>query len=76
MKKIKILSCAGILASLLIVGCNDDNKQGQNQNNNPPVEEKSDAPIVFVFSGQSNMEGNTNFGNGNGDTALVLKTEL
>ena len=40
---------------------------------NPPVEEKSDAPIVFVFSGQSNMEGQTNFGSGNGDTSYLTK---
>ena len=74
MKKIKILSCAGILASLLIVGCtNNDNKESGKKDNNPPVEEKSDAPIVFVFSGQSNMEGQTNYGSGNGDTSYLTK---
>lgn len=70
MKKIKILSCAGILASLLLAGCSqkqDDPKPDTPKNDT--VEEK--APIVFVFSGQSNMEGQTNFGTGNGDTSYL-----
>ncbi len=72
MKKIKILSCAGILASLLLAGCGDKEKTNTPVVTPPEVEEKSDAPLVFVFSGQSNMEGQTNFGT-NGDTSYLTK---
>ena len=84
MKKIKVLSCAGILASLLLVGCNNDKPAAEPKKDNepvtpdplpivPPEPEKDDAPLVFVFSGQSNMEGQTNFGTGNGDTSYLTK---
>lgn len=75
MRKIKVLSCAGILASLLLVGCNNDKPADDPKKNDPqPVEPaKNDAPLVFVFSGQSNMEGQTNFGTGNGDTSYLTK---
>ena len=84
MKKIKVLSCAGILASLLLVGCNNDKPAAESKKDNepvtpdpqpivPPEPKKDDAPLVFVFSGQSNMEGQTNFGTGNGDTSYLTK---
>ena len=84
MKKIKVLSCAGILASLLLVGCNNDKPTAEPKKDNEPVTpdpqpnitpepNKDDAPLVFVFSGQSNMEGQTNFGTGNGDTSYLTK---
>lgn len=66
MKKLKILSCAGILATALLTGCKSDEKK---EIDPPAPEEKH--PIVFVMSGQSNMEGNTNFGKGNGDTSYL-----
>ena len=75
MRKIKILSCAGILASLLLAGCGGDKKPDDNkgkENQQTPAE-KDDSPLVFVFSGQSNMEGNTDFGKGNGDTSYLTK---
>ena len=75
MRKIKILSCAGILASLLLAGCGEDKKPVENkgkENQQTPAE-KDDSPLVFVFSGQSNMEGNTDFGKGNGDTSYLTK---
>lgn len=72
MKKIKILSCAGILASLLLAGCGDKENTNTPVVTPPEVEEKSDVPLVFVFSGQSNMEGQTNFGI-NGDTSYLTK---
>lgn len=62
MKKIKILSCAGILASLLIIGCNDDKKEDQKKDNNPPVEEEKEIANVFILTGQSNMEGQSSHG--------------
>ena len=73
MKKIKILSCAGILASLLLAGCGNNDDKKNPVTPKPDVEEKSNAPMVFVFSGQSNMEGQTNFGTGNGDTSYLTK---
>ena len=78
MKKIKVLLCAGILASLLLVGCKngDDTKKSGNNNGNgnqQTLPADNDAPLVFVFSGQSNMEGKTNFGTGNGDTSYLTK---
>ena len=83
MKKIKVLSCAGILATLLLAGCGSkedkpvDTPTEDKANTNNPVDnknnDKDDAPIVFVFSGQSNMEGNTNFGKGNGDASYLTK---
>ena len=72
MKKLKVLSCASFLATLLLAGCNDPKEPSKpNNNNENTVEEK--APIVFVMSGQSNMEGQTDFGTGNGDTSYLTQ---
>ena len=68
MKKVQILSFAGILATALLAGCSPKDDPNKDPNKNPPKEK---APIVFVMSGQSNMEGNTNFGRGKGDTSYL-----
>ena len=47
----KHIMLLGLVSALLLTGCGGGSK---------PEEE---GPTVFVFSGQSNMEGNTNFGN-------------
>ena len=77
MKKIRVLSCAGILATFLVAGCTNNSNNEGGKTNNPPAE-KNDAPIVFVFSGQSNMEGQTNVGSGKNadgelDTSYLTK---
>ena len=59
MKKLTFLSCAGILASLLLAGCSSP--EPSKPTPEPPAP-KEKAPMVFVFSGQSNMEGNTDVG--------------
>ncbi|MCQ2799442.1 MAG: sialate O-acetylesterase [Bacilli bacterium] len=57
MKKNTFLFCASLLAGLALTSC------GGNPEPTPtPSEAGPKAPIVFVMSGQSNMEGNTNFG--------------
>ena len=61
-KKLLLLS-VGFLA-MTATGCNN----GGNTSKEP---EKEDRPIVFVFSGQSNMEGNTNFGKNATDTSYL-----
>ena len=83
MKKIKVLSCAGILASLLLVGCNDkpadEPKKENNQvtpNPGPKTPEKEEIANIFVLSGQSNMEGNTSFESGSNDYLAAAFTEL
>lgn len=58
MNKIKLLSVAAILGAVCLTGCS---KQGGGESE----EEKPYAPIVFVMAGQSNMEGNSYFDNGN-----------
>ena len=82
MKKLKVLSCAGLLASFLLVGCGEtiptptpDNGGNNNQQETPTPQPKpkKEAPMVFVFSGQSNMEGQTNFGSGGTDTSYLNK---
>lgn len=55
LKKLLLLS-VGFLA-MTVTGCN--NNGGGNTSKEPVKEYR---PIVFVMSGQSNMEGNTNFG--------------
>ena len=53
--------------AMSVTGCN---------NNAEPTSkepEKEDRPIVFVFSGQSNMEGQTNFGKSKTDTTYLDK---
>lgn len=71
MKKIKVLSCAGILASLLLMGCNSDkpveepkkdDKQQQPTPNPQPVVPEKDIANVFILTGQSNMEGQSSHG--------------
>ena len=62
LKKLMLLS-VGFLA-MNIAGCN-------NQQSKEP--EKEDRPIVFVFSGQSNMEGQTNYGKSATDTSYLDK---
>ena len=59
MKKVTFLSCAGILASLLLTGCNNSGPKDPTPNPPAPPEQEEKAPMVFVFSGQSNMEGST-----------------
>ena len=49
---------------MTVTGCS-----GGNNNNDGPA--KREGPIVFVFSGQSNMEGQTNFGTGGTDTSYL-----
>lgn len=68
MKKLRILSCASILATALLTGCKGEPEPSKP---NEPTKPEEKAPIVFVMSGQSNMEGNTNFGRGNGDTSYL-----
>ena len=53
-KKLLLLS-VGFLA-MTVTGCNNNGGKTSQE----PVKEY--RPIVFVMSGQSNMEGNTNFG--------------
>jgi len=71
MKKLQIFSFAAILASTLLVGCNSEKEDGPKKDEptqdpaKDPEPEKSNAPLVFVFSGQSNMEGQTNVGTNN-----------
>lgn len=72
MKKLTILSCAGILAGLLLTGCNSSNNNDPTTPNKPTPKEK--APMVFVFSGQSNMEGNTDVGNNGAYLKNALET--
>ena len=62
LKKLLLVS-VGFLA-MTATGCNN----GGNTSKEP---EKEDRPIVFVFSGQSNMEGQTNFGKGGTDTTYL-----
>ncbi|MBR5954539.1 MAG: hypothetical protein IK021_03875, partial [Methanobrevibacter sp.] len=75
MRKIKILSCAGILASLLLAGCGGDKKPDdyKGKENQQTPAEKDDSPLVFVFSGQSNMECQTHFVSGGEDSSYLTK---
>ena len=75
MKKIKVLSCAGILATLLLVGCKDD-KPTPSPNHGPSPEPTEEIANIFVLSGQSNMEGNTSFESGSNDYLADAFTEL
>ena len=59
-----LLLCVSFLA-MGVTGCNNTQKSKE--------PEKKDAPIVFVLSGQSNMEGQTNFGTGGTDTSYLDK---
>ena len=56
----KFLLMSAALLSMSLTACG---------NNNGP--EKREGPIVFVMSGQSNMEGNTNFGTSGSDTSYL-----
>ena len=56
----KFLLMSAALLSMSLTSCG---------NNNGP--EKREGPIVFVMSGQSNMEGNTNFGTSGSDTSYL-----
>ena len=60
-----ILLGVGILA-MSVTGCNKSGEVSKEP-------EKEDRPIVFVMSGQSNMEGNTNFGKSATDTSYLTK---
>ena len=64
-KKLLLLS-VGFLA-MTATGCNN----GGGNTSQEPVKEY--RPIVFVMSGQSNMEGNTNFGKNATDTSYLTK---
>ena len=67
MKKLKnlLLLSVGFLA-MTVTGCNNGGETSKEP-------EKEDRPIVFVMSGQSNMEGNTNFGKNATDTSYLTK---
>lgn len=58
MKKIKILSCASILSTLLLAGCGESKPTPTPTPTPAPKEEFAD---VFLLCGQSNMEGNTKY---------------
>ena len=62
-----LLSVAFLAMS--IAGC-DKQAPSSNQSQAP---EKEDRPIVFVLSGQSNMEGQTNYGKNQNDTSYLDK---
>ena len=66
MKKLKnlLLLSVGFLA-MTVTGCN----RGNGETSKEP--EKEDRPIVFVMSGQSNMEGNTAYGKSATDTSYL-----
>ena len=57
----KFLLMSAALLSMSLTACGGGN-------NGP---EKREGPIVFVMSGQSNMEGNTNFGTSGSDTSYL-----
>ena len=60
----KVLLVSGALLSMPLTACNNNNG-----GDNGPA--KREGPIVFVMSGQSNMEGQTNFGTGGTDTLYL-----
>ena len=60
----KVLLVSGALLSMSLTACNNNNG-----GDNSPA--KREGPIVFVMSGQSNMEGNTNFGTSGSDTSYL-----
>ena len=65
MKQLKnLMLCSVTFLAMTITGCSNNNG-----GNNEPV--KREGPIVFVMSGQSNMEGNTNFGTSGSDTSYL-----
>lgn len=72
MKKTKLLAFMPFLAASLLVGCGDnaaddgDKKGSVTPPSSDPVKDPDEGrPLVFVFSGQSNMEGQTNVGTNN-----------
>lgn len=66
-KKSMLLSVAFLAMS--IAGC--DKQASSSKQSQAP--EKEDRPIVFVLSGQSNMEGQTNYGKNQNDTSYLDK---
>lgn len=65
MKNLKhLMLCSIAFLAMAVTGCNGGNNNGGEEN------EDEDRPIVFVLSGQSNMEGQTNVGT-SGNTSYL-----
>ncbi|MBO4703745.1 MAG: hypothetical protein J5617_02830 [Bacilli bacterium] len=76
MKDFKRFMLFGVaFLSMAVVGCNgggsSNNNSSSSSDDQGPV--KKEGPIVFVLSGQSNMEGQTNFGTGGTNTSYLDK---
>lgn len=69
LKKLFVMSAAFLGLALTACG-------GNNNNNSEPEPEDENVVNVFVLSGQSNMEGNTSFKNGNTDLIANAFTKL
>ena len=68
----KFLSMSALLMAMALTACNGGGQQGQNNDSSAGDSssaeqgpEKREGPMVFVLSGQSNMEGQTNVGTNN-----------
>ena len=67
MKQLKnLMLCSITFLAMTITGCGNNNS-----GDNGPA--KREGPIVFVMSGQSNMEGNTNFGTSGSDKKAYIR---
>ena len=60
------------IAALLLSACSAESKPTPSSNG-PQGPTRKEGPIVFVMSGQSNMEGNTNYGKNASDTSYLEK---
>ena len=61
MRKIRFLSCAGVLATLLLAGCGETPNPTPTPTPTPTPVPQVEYAEVFLLCGQSNMEGNTKY---------------
>ena len=73
----KSIFVLGLCSLFCFAGCGKTDKPiEQNKDNNKQtnkVDTEGKAPMVFVLAGQSNMEGNTQFDDGQGYLASALE---